>query len=86
MLQAVIVAAGPRNSGVFNTMFAIYDTRYSDYDHPQTVTLTNAMLKRYGVSREQKRRALQILEKSGQYAVEYREDKNPMVTELWRPS
>jgi hypothetical protein len=67
-------------------MLAIYDLRYSDYDHPQTVKLSNARLKHYGVSRRQKRRCLEILVRSGQYAVNYRDEReNPWVTELWRP-
>jgi hypothetical protein len=88
VLQAVRIAAGGTKflGPVHAAMFAIYEIRYEDYDHPQTVKLTNAALKRHSVSRRQKPRVLQILVKSGQYAVEFREEcKNPWVTELWRP-
>jgi hypothetical protein len=85
--KAVRAVKGPRDTAaVYDVMDAIYETRFLAYDHAPTVKLTNTMLARYGVSRRQKRRALQILEQSGQYAVAYREEReNPWVTELWRP-
>jgi len=45
-----------------------------------TVMVTNTMVRKYGISREMKRRALKQLEAAGLIAVEWRGTKNPIVT------
>jgi hypothetical protein len=47
-----------------------------------TFSLPNAMLVRYGVSREMKRRVLEKLEASGRIKIERRWKRNPIVTLL----
>jgi hypothetical protein len=45
-----------------------------------TVVLPNTMLRKYGISREVKRRALKQLEAAGLIKVQWRSAKNPIVT------
>ena len=45
-----------------------------------TVVVTSTMLRKYGISREVKRRALEQLEAAGLLTVEWRAKKNPIVT------
>ena len=49
------------------------------------VKLTAESMRKYGVSRWQKYRALEKLEKACVIRVEDRTGKNPMITLLWRP-
>jgi hypothetical protein len=44
------------------------------------VTVTNDMLRTYGISRETKRRALEQLEAVGLISVQWRANKNPIAT------
>jgi hypothetical protein len=62
----------------------IYETWYYDYEKRNPVKLTSASLQKRGVSRHQKRRALEILETTGQYLVERFPRRNPLVMMKWK--
>ena len=62
----------------------IYETWYHDYEKRNPVKLTSRSLQERGVSRKQKRRALKVLENTGQYLVERFPRRNPLATMKWK--
>jgi hypothetical protein len=71
------------------TVYAIfrilYMEWYSDPNHYNPVPLTSCALRRVGISRWQKYRALSILEKTGLISVFREKSKNPQVLLNWLP-
>ena len=65
-------------------MAALYEMWYRDC-HYNPVKLTSRALRKYGVSRWQKYRALKVLEKSGWIWIEREPRKSPFVTMKWLP-
>ena len=63
----------------------IYETWYYDYEKSNPVRLTTRSLRERGLSREQKQRALRLLEGTGQYIVERSPRRNPLVMMKWVP-
>lgn len=62
----------------------VYETWYYDYEKRNPVKLTNASLRERGISRDRKRRALRVLENTGQYLVERFPGRNPLVMMKWK--
>jgi hypothetical protein len=62
----------------------LYETAYLDWEHKRPITLSSESLKLGGISKGQKRRALQILERYGAITVYRRPKKNPQVELNWR--
>jgi hypothetical protein len=70
--------AGGSSLAVGNILWHLCGLRQGE----QTILLTTVECKKWGVSRESKRRALEALESAGLIAVERRGSKNPLVTIL----
>jgi hypothetical protein len=66
-------------------LMALYELWFTDLDKRNPVKLTSYNLQRFGLSRNQKHRALQILEKAGLISVDRKPRKNPLVTMTWLP-
>jgi hypothetical protein len=64
---------------------AVYKGWYKDYKKRNPILVTSAILVEYGLSRNQKSRALKILEGTGQYIVDRFARHNPLVTMKWVP-
>jgi hypothetical protein len=64
---------------------AIYKTWYDDFKKRNPVLVTSAVVVGYRLSRNQKSRALKILEGTGQYIVDRFAHHNPLVTMKWIP-
>jgi hypothetical protein len=64
-------------------LVVLYETCYLDLEHNNPVTLTSESLGPYQVSRGQKYRALQALEKYGAISVDRSRGKNPKVALNW---
>jgi hypothetical protein len=62
----------------------IYETWYYDYEKRNPIRLTSASLQARGISRDQKRRALTVLENTAQYLVERFPRRNPLVMMKWK--
>jgi hypothetical protein len=84
-LLTVLNSAEP----VFTVLLALCELKFNQYEKEKRckrrapALLTSRLLKKYGISRKQKRRALQILQRAGLIAVEQGEGKNPLVTMKW---
>jgi hypothetical protein len=65
-------------------MAALYEIWYRD-NHYNPLALTSKSHRKYGMSPNQKLRALKFLEKSGWVQVERECKKNPLVTLKWLP-
>jgi hypothetical protein len=63
-------------------LFRLYRNWFSRY-RKNPLPLARFELKGFRVSRGQKQRALQVLQKAGLISVKYRPGKNPLVTLLW---
>jgi hypothetical protein len=61
----------------------IYRGWYDDFKKRNPVLVTSAILAEYELSRNQKSRALKILEGTGQYIVDRFARHNPLVTMKW---
>jgi hypothetical protein len=75
---------------VLAVLMALFELWYTsgrwDRRYRNPVKLTSAYLKRFGVSRGQKLRALKLFEKAGIISVQYRgRGQNPWVTLKWEP-
>ena len=64
---------------------AVYKGWYKDYKKRNPILVTSAILVEYGLSRNQKSRALKVLEGTGQYIVDRFARHNPLVTMKWVP-
>jgi len=62
---------------------AIYRGWYEDYKKRNPVLVTSALLAPYGISRQQKLRALKALEATGHYTVDRFTRRNPLVFMKW---
>ena len=63
---------------------AVYEGWFRDFKHRNPVKLTSALLAEFNISRDQKWRALNILERSGQFLVERFPRRNPLVMMKWK--
>lgn len=63
---------------------AVYEGWFRDFKHRNPVKLTSALLAEFKISRDQKWRALNILERSGQFLVERFPRRNPLVMMKWK--
>jgi hypothetical protein len=63
-------------------LFKLYRNWFSRY-RKNPLPLARIELKGFPVSRGQKRRALEVLQKAGLISVKYRPGKNPLVRLLW---
>jgi hypothetical protein len=68
---------------VLAVVVALHELWFTHPNHNNPVHFTTYNLRRFGLSRHQKYRALDFLETIGQVAVERRSGKNPMVTLQW---
>jgi len=62
---------------------AVYKAWYQDFKKRNPFLVTSAVLMEYQLSRNQKSKALKILEGTGQYNVERFPHHNPLVTMEW---
>jgi hypothetical protein len=84
VLDALI--AQRANWTAFAVLAALYELWFTNPNHHNPVELTSYNLRRFGLSRQQKWRALWVLEKSKQITVERMGNgKNPLVTLNWLP-
>jgi hypothetical protein len=67
---------------------AVYKKWYEDYGNRKRnpVKLTSALLRECGISKDQKLRALKILEQSSWFSVKCSKGRNPLVTMKWLPT
>jgi hypothetical protein len=63
---------------------AVYKGWYKDRDHRNPVKLTSALLAGFGASKDQKWKALKVLEESGHFLVERFPGHNPLVMMKWK--
>ena len=63
---------------------AVYEGWFRDFKHRNPVKLTTALLTEFKISRDQKYRALKILESSNQFLVERSLRRNPLVMMKWK--
>jgi hypothetical protein len=83
VLHALIEKRG--NWTVLAIVTVLLETWYIDPIHHNPVTLTSTALSRFGVSRQQKWRALKILESTPYFRIEQQPGKNPIVRLEWLP-
>jgi hypothetical protein len=65
-------------------LIVLYETCYLDWEHKNPVTLTSESLAEYRITRWQKYKALQVLERQGWIIVLRTPGKNPKVKLNWR--
>jgi hypothetical protein len=65
-------------------LFTLLELSFTQYKQ-NPVKLTSRSLAGLGISRHQKLRALKVLEKSGQFLIDRRNGKNPLITLCWLP-
>jgi hypothetical protein len=63
---------------------AVYRGWYGDFRKRNPVKLTTALLAEFKISRDQKWRALKVLEQTGQFLVERSPGRNPLVMMKWK--
>jgi hypothetical protein len=63
---------------------AVYEGWFRDFEKKKPIKLTTALLADFGISRDQKYRALKILESSNQFLVERSLRRNPLVMMKWK--
>jgi hypothetical protein len=78
------IGKASNGAGVLGVLLALYELWFTRLNY-NPVRLTSRSLRKYGVSRYQKRRALRALEKSGQILIDRSHGKNPLVTLKWLP-
>jgi hypothetical protein len=84
--RAFATKEAKRNAwSVLTVLMALYELWFTDLDKRNPVTLTSYNLQRFGLSREQKYRALEILEEAQLVSVNRTNGKNPQVTMTWLP-
>jgi hypothetical protein len=81
---AAISKAGGSRTAVLGILSALYELWFKQSNR-NPIQLTSLSLRKYGVSPDQKLRALQVLEKSGQISIDREPRKNPLVTLKWLP-
>jgi hypothetical protein len=64
-------------------VMAIYEGWYRDFKKRNPVKLTSDLLAEFGVSKDQKSKALKLLEQSGFFVVERFHRRNPLVMMKW---
>jgi hypothetical protein len=83
--KAVLVAIRRANyMPALALAMAIYEGWFLDFKKRNPIKLTTALLAEFGVSRDQKWRALRILERSGEFLVERFPRRNPLVMMKWK--
>ena len=84
VLDAIIEQRG--NWSVLAVLVALHELWFTHPNHHNPVEFTSYTLRRFGISRQQKWKALWVLEKSGQITVVRRgSGKNPHVALNWLP-
>ena len=81
VLEAVALSAKNPTLIVLCVLYRLY---FKNYFH-NPVIITSQTLKKFGLSKYQKLRALKLLEKTGCIAVKWNLGKNPRITLKWRP-
>jgi hypothetical protein len=76
--------ARANNAPAWALAAAVYKGWYKDRKHRNPVKLTSTLLVEFGVSKDQKFRALKILEETGQFLVEHSRGRNPLVMMKWK--
>ena len=64
-------------------VMAIYEGWYRDFKKRNPVKLTSDLLAEFGVSKDQKSKALKVLEQTGFFVVERFHRRNPLVMMKW---
>ena len=64
-------------------VMAIYEGWYRDFKKRNPVKLTSDLLAEFGVSKDQKSKALKVLEQTGGFVVERFHRRNPLVMMKW---
>jgi hypothetical protein len=87
VLDRAFATTGARRNAwsVVAVLMALYELWFTDPDKRNPVSLTSYNLQRFALSREQKYRALQILEGAQLISVNRTKGKNPRVTLTWLP-
>lgn len=82
--QAFATADARRNAwSILAILMALFELWYTDSNHRNPVALTSYNLQRFGLTRWQKYRALQILEGAKVIIVDRTAGKNPLITLTW---
>jgi hypothetical protein len=76
-LALAAAKATPTSKGLLVWLLIVYRCWK---EHQLTVTVTNEMVRKFGINRKAKTRALRNLERGGLITVEWRERKTPIVT------
>ena len=84
MLPLRVIKTLAHSSPALAVVAAIIKAHYDDIEHRNPVQLTSARLAEFGVSKDQKWRALKILEKAGLVCVDRHAGRNPLVTVKWK--
>jgi len=63
---------------------AVYKTWFDDFKKYNPVKLTSARLTGFGISKDQKMKALQVLEKTNQFLVDRSPGRSPSVMMKWK--
>jgi hypothetical protein len=87
VLDRAFSTTGARRNAwcILAVLMALYELWFTDFDHRNPVALTSYNLRRFGLRRKQKYRALQILEEAKLISVDQTNGKNPVVTMTWLP-
>ena len=85
ILEAVLTRFGlsTTSAAALGILMALYELRYLDPQHRIKIRLTTKELQRFGISRMQKRRALQMLVNAKLVTLDRTNGKNPQVTAHW---
>jgi len=80
---ALLAIAKEKYPPAATILVVLYETYFLDLGHRNPVKLTSEHLRVYKISKDQKRRALQVLEKYDLVTVDRINGKNPLVTLNW---
>ena len=84
--KMVVIAIAQKNYPLALVVAAaIYQGWYEDYKKRNPVLVTSVLLAPYGISPDQKLRALKVLEATGHYTVNSLAGRNPLVMMKWIP-
>jgi len=84
MIPLHVIKTLASTSPTLAVVAAITKAHYDDINHSNPVRLTSKCLAEFEVSKDQKWRALKILEKSGLVCVDRHAGRNPLVTVKWK--
>lgn len=87
VMESVLEKYGSAQAGpCFAILLVLYEAWYLDFKHRHKIRLSSTDLARYGVSKDQKRRALEMLVKANIVTIDGTVGKNPWVTCHWLAS